>query len=398
MATTAGAGSITSRTHNSLGISFAAASGGTAPYTYRNFRLTDYNHSPPASGVELVHTGLTFTDTGLASDTCYHYRQIVTDAGAVSATTPAASQTGAPTLRVALISPIPFQIGDSNTSGGSPQSVKTMGTVLESLLGASGISSAASGQNGGGIEAYIDPDTLLATALLDTRIASINTAEATDVQARIGTNDEEETALWKSMMAALATIIIDQCPTVERFWYLDIPFKYSPLIAPQQAYHAKFRAYQTAMDENAAALDDPDGVRVYRGNPWVYDGLMSRPELFTDGTHLTQGGYDWIGTRDAEWWHQTVILGAGANEAVYADATDVREDVDRGDGTLGTLDLPTESDVRDGTTFDGAAQTGTLDLPTEANVRDGTTYDNGTKTGTLEPGEAPSTLILFVNS
>lgn len=50
----------------------------------------------------------------------------------------------------------------------------------------------------------------------------------------------------------------------------------------------------------------------------------------------------------------------------------------------GTLNLPAEADVRDGTTYDAGTKTGTLDLPDEADVALGIVFDNGTKTGTAD--------------
>jgi hypothetical protein len=74
----------------------------------------------------------------------------------------------------------------------------------------------------------------------------------------------------------------------------------------------------------------------------------------------------------------------------YADAGDVRLGTDRGDGTTGTLELPDVSDVRLGTQYgaDGTELTGTMDpggapsYPSAADVRSGTNRGDGTL-GTL---------------
>jgi hypothetical protein len=51
--------------------------------------------------------------------------------------------------------------------------------------------------------------------------------------------------------------------------------------------------------------------------------------------------------------------------------------------------MPPESDVRDGVIFGQASDLeGTLDLPPESAVEDGYTYDNGTKTGSLPAPDA----------
>lgn len=60
-----------------------------------------------------------------------------------------------------------------------------------------------------------------------------------------------------------------------------------------------------------------------------------------------------------------------------------------GETKTGSLDLPDESDVRDGVDYAATSKTGSLDLPAEADVRDGVTFDNTTKIGSLDlPAEA----------
>lgn len=67
-------------------------------------------------------------------------------------------------------------------------------------------------------------------------------------------------------------------------------------------------------------------------------------------------------------------IGIGRLVSFYADASDVRNGVDRGDGVDGTLDLPSVNNVRDGITFDGVTKEGNLGLPAEANVKSGIQY------------------------
>lgn len=70
-------------------------------------------------------------------------------------------------------------------------------------------------------------------------------------------------------------------------------------------------------------------------------------------------GVDLVGTRD---------------EPAVPDPADVRLGVAVGAGT-GTLDLPGVSNVRFGTTFDGATKTGTAKIPTTGNTKDGVAVD-----------------------
>lgn len=74
---------------NTLNFSWAAASGGTAPYTYQvqiSTNGTDYtNEGDPQSG-------LTYSDTGLTASTNYYYKIVATDANGNTGTGTAASK------------------------------------------------------------------------------------------------------------------------------------------------------------------------------------------------------------------------------------------------------------------------------------------------------------------
>ena len=50
--------------------------------------------------------------------------------------------------------------------------------------------------------------------------------------------------------------------------------------------------------------------------------------------------------------------------------------------TIEDPDYPDNSDVRDGTIFNLGLREGTLDLPAESDVKFGVSFDNNTKTGT----------------
>lgn len=73
--------------------------------------------------------------------------------------------------------------------------------------------------------------------------------------------------------------------------------------------------------------------------------------------------------------------------APYTAASNVRSGIDRGDGVLGTLDLPAIADVKIAVTYDGGTKTGTLEStdPGIANVRSGTNYkiQSVSKSGTM---------------
>jgi len=313
-----GVGSVAARTHNSLAVTFVAASGGTNPYTYTNHRLASINDTPNA-GNKIAGTDnlLSFTDTGLTADTRYVYKQIVTDSVAATAASDYLLQaTGRTTRPVALVVPIIYQSGDSITSGGSPQSVTTMGTTLEGLLNTTGIAAGASGVAGGGIGAFVNAD-LTPTATLIAHKDAMVAAGSTDWQARIGINDAGTVAAgtFKDKLQAAVDYVTANVPTVARIWLLYQTFAWdyfaARVIAPADRY-AALRLYQQAQREIAAASDNPAGVRVYAGNPWVYDLFADMPSLTTDGIHPTQAGYNMIGQLDAYHWFATVTEGLGS--------------------------------------------------------------------------------------
>lgn len=79
MATTAGALSLVSKGSTTASLSSAAATGGTAPYTYQWYRSTTSGFSPGPSNVVSGATALTLDDTGLLPNTTYYYVVKATD-------------------------------------------------------------------------------------------------------------------------------------------------------------------------------------------------------------------------------------------------------------------------------------------------------------------------------
>lgn len=99
MTLTAGALSLVSQASTSLQLSSAAASGGTAPYTYQWYRSTTSGFTPGAGNIIAGATALSLTDTGLIPNTQYYYKVVVTDAVPNTATaTQLASATLPPVL------------------------------------------------------------------------------------------------------------------------------------------------------------------------------------------------------------------------------------------------------------------------------------------------------------
>lgn len=86
MATTAGALTQVSVGSNSASLVSAAATGGTAPYTYQWYRSTTTGFSPGAGNIIAGATSLTLNDTGLIPNTPYFYKVVATDSGSVAGT------------------------------------------------------------------------------------------------------------------------------------------------------------------------------------------------------------------------------------------------------------------------------------------------------------------------
>lgn len=84
MATTAGALTQVSVASTSARLSSAAATAGTAPYTYQWYRSTTTGFTPGGGNIIAGATALTLNDTGLIPNTQYYYKVVATDAGSVT--------------------------------------------------------------------------------------------------------------------------------------------------------------------------------------------------------------------------------------------------------------------------------------------------------------------------
>jgi len=84
MATTAGALSQVSVGSTTASLSSAAATGGTAPYTYQWYRSTTSGFTPGVGNIIAGATALTLNDTGLIPGTKYYYEVVATDSGSVT--------------------------------------------------------------------------------------------------------------------------------------------------------------------------------------------------------------------------------------------------------------------------------------------------------------------------
>jgi hypothetical protein len=86
MTLTAGALSVVSIGSNSDSLLSAAATSGTAPYTYQWYRSTTTGFSPGVGNLISGATALALSDSGLIPNTQYYYKVVVTDAASATAT------------------------------------------------------------------------------------------------------------------------------------------------------------------------------------------------------------------------------------------------------------------------------------------------------------------------
>lgn len=86
MATTAGALSLVSKTSTTASLESAAASAGTAPYSYQWYRSTTSGFTPGAGNIIAGATALTLNDTGLIPGTQYYYKVVATDSSGTPVT------------------------------------------------------------------------------------------------------------------------------------------------------------------------------------------------------------------------------------------------------------------------------------------------------------------------
>jgi hypothetical protein len=94
---TAGTLSVVGATQTSISLSWMAASGGVSPYSYQVQRAPDVAGDPGTfADVGSPQSGTTYTDTGLTADTTYHYRVVVTDDEADTATSNVVFETTEP--------------------------------------------------------------------------------------------------------------------------------------------------------------------------------------------------------------------------------------------------------------------------------------------------------------
>lgn len=86
MTLTAGALTLNQVASNTAQLTSAAATSGTAPYSYQWYRSTTSGFSPGSGNLISGATSLTLSDSGLIPNTTYYYKVVVTDSASATAT------------------------------------------------------------------------------------------------------------------------------------------------------------------------------------------------------------------------------------------------------------------------------------------------------------------------
>jgi len=126
---------------------------------------------------------------------------------------------------------------------------------------------------------------------------------------------------------------------------------------------------------NNAGLGNTNKLE-YIDTYYTLDPQFNSPATFDytrTGNNLDGLGFSDVGNRGVNY---TIDIGVNQRKIVptYAPITDVRFGVDRGDGSTGTLDLPSVNDVQNGVQFDNTTKEGVFVSPAETNVKTGITY------------------------
>ncbi len=223
------------------------------------------------------------------------------------------------------------------------------------------------------------------TTLFDSALAAFQAEGVTHCGILLGTNDARLSTHSAATFKARMKNITD---ALEAAGITSIMFG-PPLAVPSNT------AFSSIAEDSLCSLPDLEVLKAYWGailelasesGGTVEPGCdlipvsMAALDAMSDGVHPANTMIEGFASSEADAIHGVLFPAAGAS---YADSSDVRSGVDRGDGTPGTLVVPAASAVLSGTTFDNGTA-GNVVLPGAGNVRAGVTYGpSGGTTGSL---------------
>jgi hypothetical protein len=387
------------RTTTQVSFTFARPTGGTKAYSAQLHRSDTPNFVPSDGGPTMVASGtftggqLVLTDTSPAAwDGRAFYAPLWKDSAGTPATVVNNQRIAATKARRAEL--VLGWIGDSihivspstGPIGNPPQSVARW-------LGLRGYDVTLVNRSVAGTSAYNatagtswQPSAIQAgTTLFDSALAAFLAEGVTHCGLELGTNDSRLSTLSPATFKARLENITDALVANGITPILFGP----PLAVPTGT------SFSSIAEDSLCSLADLEVLKGYWGviqeivaesggtvklGCDLMSASMAVLDAMSDGVHPANTMIEGFASSEADAVHGVLFPGAGAS---YADASDVRSGVDRGDGTTGTLVVPPASAVLSGTTYDNGTA-GNVVLPGAGNVRSGTTYGpSGGTTGSL---------------
>lgn len=299
---TVGAGALTAIGQASAGVTFPAATGGTAPYTYQISRspLSSSAAGTPVSGA----TGLTLSDTGLTPTTPYYYRITATDSTAPTAQTAVSGQVAAVTLPAAV------NIGFSGTSiTAGYQTTGTGDTPDQTCLALSGTLGDASGMTYHAVNAGVSGSTTFNWLPTDTATETTSGSLSTNNFGRsltafvaagvhivhvedMGVNDSKTgSGLTLSQHQAYMSAIVQGYLANGYIVALDAPTYVVP--GSYGTWAEASDAFLQSCQAQDLALASPGKVFFAGTSP--YQLIANNPGILADGVHPNNAGGQLLG-------------------------------------------------------------------------------------------------------
>ena len=279
----------------SIGLAAAAATGGTAPYTYRWYRGSTPDFTPGAGNILAGKTTLSLTDTTVTNGTLYYYKIVDTDSTATPQTV-ASNPLGtfAPKAVYTLCA-----IGDSITQGiGSSSPLTYLPALLaQAIAGAlpfTTVNNVNRGISGDSTGDWVSGGTILAPA-----ITACKAAATTHYIIMLGTNDGRLSVSAATWLANMNNIVA----------YINAQDPGKPIVLNQPPYvdYLRIGAPYTIQENNslvsyAAQYASVTGTNVYIGDTkaFTYFSAPNNYLLSGDGVHPNDTGYGLLSTLQAQ--------------------------------------------------------------------------------------------------
>jgi len=281
-------------------VAFAAATGGTGPYTYQMSRSAV---SQAAAG-PIVGSGLTLSDSGLSPATPYYYRETVTDSTTPTPVTAVSPQTPVVTLPSVVNigfegTSITYGVGAGTTVNDPPdQACLALSSLAGDQTGATyhAINRGLSGSTTGN---WLPTDTgsetttgQISTNLFGRALAAFAAANVHIIHVEDMAVNDSKTGTTETLTQHQTNLqaIVNGCLAAGYVVALDPPTYVVPGSFSQWAEPSD--AFLQACQSQVAAMAVPGKVFVGSG---AYALWVNNPAFITDGVHPTNLGGDALG-------------------------------------------------------------------------------------------------------